>query len=325
MSISMSMSSTVSSTGEFLPLLIAGSTASGKSALALALAKQINGRIINADSLQVYDTLRQLTARPSAQEEAQAPHALYGHVAAGAPYSVGVWQEQALAQIQQAQAAGQVPIVVGGTGLYFKSLTDGLVDLPEIPSDVREHWRRRLEAIGLAELYAELHQRDPPLAERLQPTDKQRILRGLEVWAATGTRLSDWQKIKPQAPLTQAHRILLLPDRDWLYARCNLRFEQMMQGAALEEVEALAALHLPLETTIRKALGVSQILDFVQGNLTREQAIEQAQQATRRYAKRQMTWFRNQMTGWESFSEQDYTDNYDKIFSFISQNSLTTT
>ena len=319
------MSSTKSSTGEILPLLIAGSTASGKSALALGLAKQYNGRIINADSLQVYDTLRQLTARPSAGEEAQAPHALYGHVKAGVPYSVGIWQEQALAEIQQAQAAGEVPIVVGGTGLYFKSLTEGLVDLPEIPPQVRAHWRQRLAAIGVAKLYAELQQRDAPLAERVQPTDKQRILRGLEVAEATGTRLSDWQKIKPQAPLAQAHKVLLLPDRDWLYARCNLRFEQMMQGAALEEVEALAALKLAPETTIQKALGVTEIMGFLQGSLTREQAIEQAQQATRRYAKRQMTWFRNQMTGWQSFSEQDYADNQDKIFSFISKNSLTTT
>ncbi len=321
----MSTSSTISPTGEFLPLLIAGSTASGKSALALALAKQVNGRIINADSLQVYDTLRQLTARPSLEEEAQAPHALYGHVAAGAPYNVGIWQEQALAQIQQAQAAGQVPIVVGGTGLYFKSLTEGLVDLPEIPPRVREHWRQRLEAIGVAGLYAELQQSDAPLAERLQPTDKQRILRGLEVREATGTRLSDWQRIKPQAPLSQAHKILLLPDRDWLYARCNLRFEQMMQGEALAEVEALAALELTAEATIQKALGVSEIMGFLNGSLTREQAIEQAQQATRRYAKRQMTWFRNQMVGWETFPEQDYTDNHDKIFSFITKNSLTTT
>jgi tRNA dimethylallyltransferase len=190
---------------------------------------------------------------------------------------------------------------------------------------VRAHWRQRLAAIGVAKLYAELQQRDAPLAERVQPTDKQRILRGLEVAEATGTRLSDWQKIKPQAPLAQAQKILLLPDRDWLYARCNLRFEQMMQGAALEEVEALAALKLAPETTIQKALGVTEIMGFLQGSLTREQAIEQAQQATRRYAKRQMTWFRNQMTGWESFSEQDYADNQDKIFSFISKNSLTTT
>lgn len=311
-------------TREILPLLIAGSTASGKSALALALAKQCNGRIINADSLQVYDGLRQLTARPSLEEEAQAPHVLYGHVAPGAPYSVGLWQVQALAEIEAAQAAGQVPIVVGGTGLYFKSLTEGLVDLPDIPSQVRAHWRQQLEIIGVAALYAELQQRDAPLAARLQPSDKQRILRGLEVLEATGTRLSDWQKIKPQAPLQQAHKIWLHPDRDWLYARCNLRFEQMMQGAAIQEVEALAALHLAPGSSVMKALGVAEITAFLQGSLTREQAVEQAQQATRRYAKRQMTWFRNQMVGWQSFSEKDYDDNYDKIFSFISKNSLTT-
>lgn len=305
------------------PILIAGPTASGKSALALALAKKNNGCIINADSMQVYGVLHVLTARPSAAEAAAAPHRLYGHIPPAAPYSVGQWQSEALREIAAAKARGQTPIIIGGTGLYFKSLTEGLVEIPAIDETVRTHWRARLEAEGSPAMHAELQAVDAALAARLAPNDRQRIARGLEVFHATGTPLSQWQQVAPVAPLAAAHKILLMPDRDWLYGRCNARFEQMMAGPARAEVEHLWALNLPPDMPAMKALGVSEIMAYIQGQSDLETAISQAQQSTRRYAKRQMTWFRNQMAGWQDFTEQEYIQNQDLIFSFISKNRLT--
>lgn len=302
-----------------LPILIAGATASGKSALALALAEKLNGCIINADSMQVYDTLNVLTARPPKPDLRRAPHLLYGHVPVAAPYSVGQWQSEALAAINVAQEKGQRPILVGGTGLYFKSLTEGLADIPDIPDNLRDSLRARLDSDGLAALYAELQRVDSALAERLPPTDKQRILRGLEVFEATGEPLSQWQKQVQKPPLTDYCGILLMPDRDWLYKRCNQRYEAMLAAGAQQEVEELWALNLPPDANGLKALGVSQIMAYLLGEIDAEAATEQAQQATRRYAKRQMTWFRNQMSDWKTFSEQDYENNFAKIFSFISK------
>lgn len=305
------------------PILIAGPTASGKSALALALAERRGGCVINADSMQVYGVLRDLTARPSDEEEARAPHRLYGHVPPAAPYNVGQWQGEAMAEIEAAQAAGQVPIVIGGTGLYFKSLTEGLVDIPEIDAAVRDKWRARLADEGSPALHAVLAEVDTSLAVRLAPNDQQRILRGLEVYDATGTPLSEWQKVQPTAPLGAAHKILLMPERDWLYGRCNARFEQMLAGAAKDEVAHLWALNLPSDMPVMKALGVKEILALMAGEMDAIEATQAAQQATRRYAKRQMTWFRNQMSDWQPFNEQDYIENQDLIFSFISKNELT--
>ena len=302
-----------------LPILIAGATASGKSALALALAEQLNGCIINADSMQVYDTLHVLTARPPRQDLRRAPHVLYGHVPVAAPYSVGAWQAAALAEIDAATARGQRPILVGGTGLYFRSLTQGLADIPDIPEALRDGLRARAEAEGLAALYNELQAVDAALAARLPSTDKQRILRGLEVYEATGTPLTAWQEATPAAPLTDYTGILLMPERDWLYGRCNARFEAMLEDGALAEVETLWALNLPPDATALKALGVADLMALLHGEIDRETAMAQAQQATRRYAKRQMTWFRNQMSDWQSFSEKDYENNFAKIFSFISK------
>ncbi|MBL71523.1 MAG: tRNA (adenosine(37)-N6)-dimethylallyltransferase MiaA [Rhodobiaceae bacterium] len=302
-----------------LPILIAGATASGKSALALALAEKFNGCVINADSMQVYGTLNVLTARPPKEDLRRAPHRLYGHVPVAAPYSVGQWQAEALAAIDEAQENGQCPILVGGTGLYFKSLIEGLADIPDIPDNVRDSLRARLDSDGLAALYAELQSVDGVLAERLPPTDSQRILRGLEVFEATGEPLSQWQKQVQKPPLTDYCGILLMPDRDWLYARCNARYEAMLAAGAQQEVEELWALNLPPDANGLKALGVGQIMAYLQGEIDAEVATAQAQQATRRYAKRQMTWFRNQMSDWKSFSEQDYENNFAKIFSFISK------
>ena len=238
-----------------LPILIAGATASGKSALALALAEKFNGCIINADSMQVYDTLNVLTARPPKEDLRRAPHRLYGHVPVAAPYSVGQWQAEALATIDEAQEKGQRPILVGGTGLYFKSLIEGLADIPDIPDNVRDGLRARLDSDGLAALYAELQSVDGVLAERLPPTDTQRILRGLEVFEATGEPLSQWQKQVQKPPLTDYCGILLMPDRDWLYARCNARYEVMLAAGAQQEVEELWALNLPPDANGLKALG----------------------------------------------------------------------
>ena len=301
------------------PILIAGPTASGKSALALAVAEAVNGCIINADSMQVYDTLNVLTARPPSDDLRRARHELYGHMPVAAPYSVGQWQAQAMVAIEAAQARGQRPILVGGTGLYFKSLTEGLIDIPDIPDPIRNGLRARLTEEGLAPLYAELQKRDAELAARLPENDKQRILRGLEVVEATGRPLSDWQAEKQTPPLPDYQGLLLMPDRDWLYARCNKRFESMMAGAAMAEVEELWALNLPPDANAMKALGVAEIIAFLTGEIDRDAAIAQAQQATRRYAKRQMTWFRNQMSDWRSFTEQDYENYFAKIFSFISK------
>jgi tRNA dimethylallyltransferase len=302
-----------------LPILIAGATASGKSALAVALAEKLNGCIINADSMQVYDTLNVLTARPPREDLRRAPHCLYGHVPIAVSYSVGQWQAAALAEIEAAQARGQRPIIVGGTGLYFKSLTEGLSDIPDIPAAVRADLHARLARDGLARLYEELQKVDAALAERLPPTDKQRILRGLEVFEASNVPLSEWQAQGQTAPLAAYQGVLLMPDRQWLYARCNERFETMLETGALAEVERLWALNLPPDATALKALGVADLLALLQGEIDRDTAIAQAQQATRRYAKRQMTWFRNQMSDWKSFSEQDYENNFANIFSFISK------
>ena len=302
-----------------LPILIAGATVSGKSALALALAEQLNGRIINADSMQVYDTLDVLTARPPREDLRRAPHVLYGHVPVAAPYNVGQWQAAALAEIKAAQAAGQRPIIVGGTGLYFKSLTTGLADIPDIPDAIRNGLRARLNTDGAAALYGELERVDAPLAARLPPTDTQRILRGLEVFEATDQPLSVWQAQPLDAPLSDYLGLLLMPAREWLYARCNQRFDAMLEAGALAEVEQIWALNLPPDTMALKALGVADLMAFLHGEIDRDTAIAQAQQATRRYAKRQMTWFRNQMSAWPRFSEQEYENNFAKIFSFISK------
>lgn len=305
-------------------LFIAGPTASGKSAFALAAAKQLNGTIINADSMQVYDTLRVVTARPSAAESETVPHALYGHVAAGAAYSVGQWQTDALAAIAQAHHAGRLPIIIGGTGLYFKSLSDGLANIPDIPDDIRHRLRAALATHGAAHMHGLLAACDSPLAARLNPNDGQRILRGLEVFQATGQPLSTWQQQETTSPLDfPVVNLLLMPQRDWLYARCNQRFEQMIEAGAMAEIEALQALRLDPDTPVMKALGVPELLAHLAGDLPLEEAVSQAQQQTRRYAKRQMTWFRNQMISWQAFKGQDYEHNLDKIFSFISRTGLT--
>ncbi|TQN63454.1 tRNA (adenosine(37)-N6)-dimethylallyltransferase MiaA [Agrobacterium tumefaciens] len=281
----------------FDAILITGPTASGKSALALRLARERGGVVINADSMQVYDTLRVLTARPSEDEMEGVPHLLYGHVPASNLYSTGEWLREISALLPDLRKQGRFPVIVGGTGLYFKALTGGLSDMPAIPDDIRERLRSRLIEEGPAVLHAELSLLDPAMAEGLQPADGQRIVRALEVIEATGKSIRDFQKASGPMIIDpdRAQKIVVLPDRPVLHDRINRRFETMMESGAVEEVKALLALNLAPDATAMKAIGVSQIADMLAGRMSEAEVIEKSAAATRQYAKRQMTWFRNQM------------------------------
>ncbi|TAU84482.1 tRNA (adenosine(37)-N6)-dimethylallyltransferase MiaA [Rhizobium leguminosarum] len=283
-------------------ILITGPTASGKSALAVELAKRHDGAVINADSMQVYDTLRVLTARPSEEEMQGVPHHLYGHVPAGAAYSTGAWLRDVAALLPALRAAGRLPVFVGGTGLYFKALTGGLSDMPAIPEALREALRTRLLEEGPDGLYAELAAADPAMAASLNRQDGQRIVRALEVVKATGQSIADFQGRSGPVIIDadEARKIVVLPDRAVLHQRINGRFEKMLQQGAEDEVRALLALDLPAEAPVMKAIGMSQITAMVRGEMTRDEVLEKGAAATRQYAKRQMTWFRNQMDdSWE--------------------------
>lgn len=287
-------------------ILIAGPTASGKSGLALALAERLDGVVINADSMQVYRELRILTARPSVEEEARAPHLLYGHVAGADAYSAGRYAADAGEAIKMARGMGRVPIVVGGTGLYFKTLLEGLSPIPVIPDDIRAYWRAEGQRIGPASLHATLGQRDPEMAARLAATDTQRLVRALEVLDATGRSLAEWQRM-PGTPIVrqeEAVRLVLSPDRDVLYARCNARLDAMIRAAALEEVAALAALQLPTDLPVMRAVGVRPLMAHVEEEIDLESAIERSKAETRQYAKRQMTWLRSNMIAWSWLTKQ---------------------
>ncbi|ULJ72907.1 tRNA (adenosine(37)-N6)-dimethylallyltransferase MiaA [Rhizobium gallicum] len=278
-------------------ILITGPTASGKSALAVELAKRHGGAVINADSMQVYGTLRILTARPSEAEMQGVPHHLYGHVPAGAAYSTGTWLRDVTALLPSLRAKGQLPVFVGGTGLYFKALTGGLSDMPAIPENIRNRLRARLLNDGAEALHAELAKLDPAAAGSLSIQDGQRIVRALEVVEATGQSILRFQG--QAGPLivdpARAEKIIVLPERAVLHQRINGRFEKMLEQGAEDEVKSLLALGLSSEMPAMKAIGVSQIAAMLKGEMTRSEVIEKGAAATRQYAKRQMTWFRNQM------------------------------
>lgn len=282
-------------------VLIAGPTASGKSALALELARATGGVVINADSMQVYRDLRIITARPGPADEARVPHRLYGHVDAAVNFSAGAWVSDAAREIAEAEAAGRLPIFVGGTGLYFKALTSGLSVVPPIPAETREDVRARLERNGVEALHAQLARRDPRAAERLNLRDRTRIARALEVIEATGRSLLDWHQEGQPAllPKDSYRAVFLAPERDELYARIDARFEAMLGAGALKEVERLAARQLDPMLPAMKAHGVPALIRHLRGELGLEEAATIGRADTRHYAKRQFTWFRHQLPDFE--------------------------
>jgi tRNA dimethylallyltransferase len=281
-------------------VLIAGPTASGKSALGLAVARWIGGTIVNADSMQVYRDLRILTARPTADEEGRAPHRLYGHVGGAVNYSVGRYLEDAARLIGEAEGAGERLIFIGGTGLYFKALLEGLSRIPPVPQAVRDRLRAETDQRATPELHRELGARDPDAARIIKPNDRLRILRALEVLAATGQPLSSFQGLRQPGPLAGADpvRIFLAPDRGWLRERIDQRFEDMIGAGAVKEVRALGERRLDPALPVMRAHGVPALLKHVRGEIALAEAIAIGQSDTRRYAKRQFTWFRHQMPGW---------------------------
>jgi len=282
-------------------VLIAGPTASGKSALALELASRADGVVINADSMQVYRDLRIITARPTQDEETRVPHRLYGHVDVAVNFSAGAWVADAAKALEEARAGGRLPILIGGTGLYFKALTAGLSVVPPIPAELREDVRARLERNGVEALHAELAIRDPRAAERLNLRDRTRIARALEVIEATGRSLLDWHH-EGQPPLLSKdsfRAVFLAPERDELYARIDARFDAMLGAGALDEVERLAARGLDPLLPAMKAHGVPALIRHLRGELSLEEAATIARADTRHYAKRQFTWFRHQLPEFE--------------------------
>lgn len=281
-------------------MLIAGPTASGKSALALAIAERTGGIVLNADSMQVYGDLAILTARPTVAEMALVPHGLYGHVDADTDYSVGRWLADAKAALAAARAAGQLPVFVGGTGLYFRALTQGLAEIPAVPEAIRAGVRGEAEGLDSPTLHARLAARDPESAARLKVNDRQRVLRALEVIRATGRSLTDWQR-DAQPPVLDAARcarVVLEVDREMLRQRIDARFEAMMDAGALEEVRGLAARNLAPDRTVLKAHGAPALTRYLKGEMSLAEAIAEGQSDTRRYAKRQATFFRHQMPDW---------------------------
>ena len=279
----------------FDAVLIAGPTASGKSAQALALAEEIGGVVINADSMQVYREAPILTAQPSAADQARVPHLLYGHVSVSQLYSVGGWRTDALQALAEARAMQRIPVFAGGTGLYFMALTEGLADVPPTPPEIRDAARALLDDIGVEALHARLTDRDPLTASRLRSSDPQRVLRAFEVFEATGRPLAEWQSA-PAEPLLKDKRIaafVLDPPRPELRARIAARFEAMVDDGGLAEARKLQSLDPALPAA--KLLGLRPLQALAAGTLTRAEALDAAITGTRQFAKRQMTWFRHRM------------------------------
>ncbi|WP_374764877.1 tRNA (adenosine(37)-N6)-dimethylallyltransferase MiaA [Yunchengibacter salinarum] len=309
-------------------LLIAGPTASGKSALALALAETVPATIINADSMQVYRDLRLLTARPDAAEEARAPHRLFGEWDGARACSVAEWAAAAEAAMAESVAAGRLPVLVGGTGLYFTALLDGLAPVPDIPDPVRADVRAEMAERGPEALHVDLKRLDPALAARLAPGDSQRIARGLEVVRATGRCLSDWQRETVPGPLAaadQAGRVgkyVITWPRDQLYARIEQRFDAMMASGVLDEVAALRARGLDPNLPVMRSLGVPPLLRLLEGTLDEDDAVRLAKQQTRQFAKRQLTWLRNRFGHWGRLDAQETQSNLGKIVSEIMQKTV---
>ena len=290
------------------PILIAGPTASGKSRLAFDIARRVNGVIINADSMQVYAELEVLTARPSPDDMEAVPHRLYGHVSVSEPYSVGRWINDVAVTLIDARGEGRRPIIVGGTGLYFRALTKGLTQVPDVPATVRSSWRERAATLTTDELHALLAQRSASEAARLSPTDRNRILRALEVIDGTGRTLPEWQDEAAGTALIElaaATAIVVTPPRVELYDRINRRFLMMMKHGALGEARRIANQDYDPSLPAMKSIGLSALLAHLAGEIELEEAIARAQTETRNFAKRQMTWFRNQMPDWRHLGPAD--------------------
>jgi tRNA dimethylallyltransferase len=306
-------------------VVVAGPTASGKSRLALDIAIEFRGTVINADSMQIYRGLAVLSAAPNDGTRARAPHRLYGVLDPAEPCSAGRWRAMAVAEIGAAAAESRLPVVVGGTGLYLRALIDGIARIPPIPAAVRRAVRERLAAVGAAALHAELALRDPATASRLEPADGQRIARALEVLDATGMPLSAWigGEREQTGGAFRFHVILLMPPRDALNAAIDARFKAMLASGALDEVRSLVQCGLDPALPAMKALGVPELLRLVEGRTSLEEAERCGQQATRRYAKRQATWFRHQLAADQLISAQYSERCRSEIFSQISSFLLT--
>ncbi|KRE00298.1 tRNA dimethylallyltransferase [Bosea sp. Root381] len=283
-------------------VLIAGPTASGKSALAVTLARRLDGTVVNADSMQVYTDLRIITARPTPDEEAMAPHRLYGHVDGAVNYSAMRYAADAAALLPELADVGSLPILVGGTGLYFKALTEGFSAIPSVPEAVRSAFRARVEGQETSLLHAELAGIDPEMAQRLKPGDRMRIMRALEVHEATGRSIASFQGERHPGPLDGLPllKLFVSPEREVVRARIDRRFEQMMAQGALDEVAALRERRLDPLLPAMRAHGVPGLIAHLDGALSLDEAIRRGQADTRAYAKRQVTWFRHQMTDWQA-------------------------
>lgn len=295
-----------------------GPTASGKSALAVALAHRLGGEIVNADSMQVYRDFRVLTARPTIEEEAQAPHHLYGTVEAAELYSTGRWLADALTAIEAIRGRGALPILVGGTGLYFKALTQGLADIPAPDPEIRAALRARLAEAGAPALHEELQRLDPVVAAQLQPNDAPRILRALEVLETTGESIAAFQaETKPALGPDEWMGVALAPEREALYAAINQRFGAMLAGGALEEARAFARRKLDPSLPAMKAHGAPALMAHLRGEISLDAAAEIGKRDTRRYAKRQFTWMAGQMANWPRLVERDIHARIDRIMALL--------
>lgn len=307
-------------------VLICGPTASGKSALAVELAQEFGGVVINADSMQVYAELRIITNRPTPADEASAPHRLYGFRPAREPYSTALWLADVRAALDEPKGEGRLPIIVGGTGLYFKSLTEGLSDIPDIPEEIRARYRLLGQTEPPEALHAELARRDPLTAARLRPTDPQRIVRAIEVLEATGRPLAEWQATRqpPLLPLARAYPLVMSVERAELYRRCDARFDAMIAEGAIEEARAVAALGLDPSLPAMRAVGLPPLLAYSRGEIAFEEAAERSKTNTRNYAKRQISWINSNFIMWKTHmaKEKERTKRDATIFL---QNVLTST
>lgn len=276
-------------------ICIAGPTASGKSGWAIELAQAVDGEIINADSMQVYKRLQIITARPTEEEMAGIAHHLFGHVAVNEQYSTGRWLREVKAQILDCLARHKTPILVGGTGLYFKALTEGLANIPEPDPEIL----RQLEIYSTSELRIEAQKFDPVAAGKILGSDRQRLLRVVSVAKGTEKTLSAWQsETKPEVPKDYWIGAVILPDREKLYQRINARFDSMIMNGGLKEIELLNMMKLDKGLTVSKAIGVPPFIEYLDGKISYEEALSRAKRDTRRYAKRQFTWFRGQARDW---------------------------